>query len=229
MDITSHGIIYMLDLLGIASFAFSGALRAIRRRPDLVGITILAGATAIGGGMIRDALLGGGAGMLRDWRYPAVILASALVTAIFPKKLTERETFFKYFDALGLGIFSAIGATIALRSGLGFLWAMFVAGITGAGGGVVRDVLLNEMPLVLYKEVYITAVAIGAAALCIGRQFFGLGELTGFFLGMTITITIRAAAIYRSWSLPRVNLAARNNNWNRPLSGEWTFDEEENE
>lgn len=229
MDLTSHGIIYMLDLLGIASFAFSGALRAIRRRPDLVGITILAGATAIGGGMIRDALLGGGAAMLRDWRYPAVILASALVTAIFPKKLIERETFFKYFDAVGLGIFSSIGATIALRSGLGFLWAMFVAGITGAGGGVIRDVLLNEMPLVLYKEVYITAVAIGAAALWIGRRFLGLSELTGFLLGMIITITIRAVAIHRSWSLPRVGPAARDDNPNRPLFGEWTFDEERSE
>lgn len=229
MYITPNGIIRILDLIGIASFAFSGALRAIRRRLDLVGIAILAGATAIGGGMIRDALLGGGAAMLRDWRYPVVILASALVAALFPRKLAERETFFRYFDALGLGIFSAIGATIALQSGLGFLWALFVAGITGAGGGVVRDVLLGEMPLVLYKEIYITAVAFGAAALWISRQFLGFGEITGFFLGMTITIAIRVVAIWRAWSLPRVNLAAGDDAWDRTLFGEWGFDEDEDE
>jgi uncharacterized membrane protein YeiH len=167
-------------------------------------MTILAGATAIGGGMIRDALLGGGAGMLRDWRYPAVILASVLVTVLFPRKLTQREAFFKYFDALGLGIFSAAGATIAWRNNLGFLWALFIAAITGAGGGVIRDVLLNEMPLVLYKEIYITAVVLGAAALWAGRYWFEMGELTGFMLAMVITVVIRTAAIYRSWSLPRL-------------------------
>lgn len=229
MYITPNGIIRILDLMGIASFAFSGALRAIHRRLDLAGVTMLAGATAIGGGLIRDALLGGRAGMLRDWRYPAVILASALVAAAFPRKLAEKETFFRYFDAMGLGIFSAIGATIALQSGLGFLWAMFVACITGAGGGVVRDVLLGEVPLVLYREIYITAVVFGAAVLWISRQFLGVGELTGFFLGMTITIAIRVVAIWRAWSLPRVNLAARGDTLDRTLFGEWVFDEDEDE
>ncbi|MEJ2744247.1 MAG: trimeric intracellular cation channel family protein [bacterium] len=227
MDITPNGIIRILDLIGIASFAFSGALRAIHRRLDLVGITILAGATAIGGGLIRDALIGGRAGMLRDWRYPAVILASALVSIVFPRKLAEKETFFRYFDAMGLGIFSAIGATIALQSGLGFLWAMSVACISGAGGGVVRDVLLGEVPLVLYREIYITAVIFGAAALWIARRFLGAGELTGFFLGMTITIVIRVVAIWRAWSLPRVNLTARDDTLDRTLFGEWVFDEDE--
>lgn len=203
----TQNIIYVLDLVGVASFAFSGAVRAIRRRPDLVGVTVLAGATAVGGGMIRDALLGRGIGMLHDPFYPAVILASALITFAFPHTLTERETFFKYFDAFGLGIFSAIGATIAMQNNLNFLWVLFIAAITGAGGGVVRDVLLTEMPLVLYKEVYITAVAVGAAALWLGKTHLGLGEIEAFFLGMTITIAIRVTAIYRSWSLPRVRIA----------------------
>ncbi|MDD5556791.1 MAG: trimeric intracellular cation channel family protein [bacterium] len=200
----TDGIIHALDLLGMAAFAFSGALRAMRRRPDFVGMTILAGATAIGGGLIRDTILGGGAAMLRTWHYPAVILASVAVTAMFPFRLTERETFFQYFDAFGLGVFSAIGATIAWRNDIGFLWMLFIAAISGAGGGVIRDVLLNKMPLVLYREIYITAVVIGAAAMWVGRRFLGMGELACFSIAMTITIVIRMAAIRRGWSLPRI-------------------------
>jgi uncharacterized membrane protein YeiH len=200
--------LYILDLIGVGSFAFSGALRAIRRRPDFIGMTILAGATAIGGGMIRDLLLGGKAEMLHNWHYPAVILLSALITILFPSAVIEQITFFKYFDALGLGIFSAIGATVALQNGLGFLWVLFIAAITGAGGGVVRDVLLNEMPLVLYREIYITAVALGATALWIARHYCGAGELTGFYLAMIITITVRITAIQKGWTLPRINVTA---------------------
>jgi len=159
--------------------------------------------------MIRDALLGGGATMLHHWQYPAVIMASVFVTVLFPRKLTDRRTFFQYFDALGLGIFSAIGATIAMRNNLDFLWVVFIAAITGAGGGVIRDVLLNEMPLVLYREVYITAVAMGAAALWVGRCYFGLSEIGGFLLAMGITTIIRMEAIYRTWSLPRIVVHGR--------------------
>lgn len=94
---------------------------------------------------------------------------------------------------------------------------------------MVRDVLLNEMPLVLYKEIYITAVALGATALWIGRRFMGMGELSGFILGMTITITIRAVAIHRAWSLPRVGLSANDGTWNRLLFGGWSFDDANHE
>lgn len=203
----SKTIIYALDLIGTASFAFSGALRAMRRRPDPVGMTILATATAIGGGAVRDILLNRDVVMLRDWGYPLVILFSVIVTFVSPESLRRKEKFFKYFDAVGLGIFSAMGGTIALKTaGMNPLSVLFVAAITGAGGGIIRDVLLNEMPLVLYKEIYITAVIVGTVCLMLVHSL-GLGELAGFLAAAVVTTTVRITAIRRDWCLPRIRLS----------------------
>src|SRR5512135_1160055 len=108
MEISPASIIYAIDLFGTASFAFSGALRVIDRRPDFVGMLMLAGATAAGGSVLRDVILNRDVAMLRDWGYPIVILASVVVTFLFPRELIRRESIFKYFDAIGLGVFSAI-------------------------------------------------------------------------------------------------------------------------
>lgn len=203
MQITADEILYALDLMGTAAFAFSGALRALPGRPDIIGMTVLAGATAIGGGAIRDLMLNRTPQMLHDWAYPLVILASALVTFLFPLSVQKKARFFAYFDAVGLGVFSAIGANLALSAGMNPLSVLFIASITGAGGGVVRDVLLNEPPLVLYREVYITAVLLGAGGLLIVR-WCGAGELPGFLAAFVITTATRFAAIHWNWALPRV-------------------------
>lgn len=196
-------LLYALDLAGTAAFAFSGALRALDRRPDFVGMTILAGATALGGGIVRDAIFGQPAGMLRDVNYGLVIMASATIAFLFPWLLRQKESFFMYFDAVGLGVFSAIGATLAWNRGLDPISLVFVASLTGAGGGMIRDVLLGRMPVVLYREVYISAVVAGAMALAAAR-WGGLDEWAAFIIGMCITMTIRVLAIARGWSLPRV-------------------------
>ena len=220
MDIgLNSNLIYALDLVGTASFAFSGALRGLGRRPDIVGITILAGATAIGGGIVRDAILQQQVKMLWDVNYLLVILASAIVTYLFPRALSSRESFFKYFDAINLGIFSAIGASIAWKlghdaqflqqvhatpwyKGTNPLSVLFFAAITGAGGGVIRDILLNRVPLVLYKEIYILAVILGAGAMIVVRESGG-GEDVGFLTAMSITTAVRVLAIRFNWTLPR--------------------------
>ena len=201
-DIGSLNIRYALDLFGTAAFAFSGVLRGFHRKPDIVGMAILATATALGGGILRDAILGARATMLADPVYLLVILGTVLVSALTPARLRRGEAFFKYCDAVGLGIFSAIGATLALNDGLNALAVVFVAAITGAGGGIVRDVLLGEMPLVLYKEIYISAVAAGALALLAVRGLGGGADLA-FLAGMAVTVVIRVLAIWRNWSLPR--------------------------
>lgn len=212
-----NSLIYTLDLIGTASFAFSGALRGLDRRPDLVGISMLAGATAVGGGLVRDVALQRPVAMIWQVDYLVVILAAALITYLFPRALSYRESFFKYFDAIGLGIFSAIGAGIAYDMGLshgGIGWyhginplsVLFIAAITGAGGGVIRDVLLSRMPLVLYKDIYILAVAVGAAGMMLVRVM-GAGPDVGFVTAMVITTSIRVLAIWFNWSLPRVRHA----------------------
>ncbi len=196
-------ITYVLDLVGTASFAFSGVLRGMRRRPDIVGMTILAGATAVGGGAIRDMVLHRPVVMLQDINYLLVILLAVLVTVLFPKGLRRNEVFFKYFDAIGLGVFSAIGASVAWDRGLNPLSVLFIASITGAGGGVIRDVLLGEMPLVLYREVYISAVVAGAGAMMLAR-WLGASEIIGFLIAMAIATTLRMVCIRFDWSLPRL-------------------------
>jgi len=203
---TEQDIIHVLDLLGTASFAFSGALRGLNRRPDVVGMTILAGATALGGGIIRDVLMGRTILMLRDMNYLLVIVASAVLTALFPQRLYRKERFFLYFDAVGLGVFSAIGAGVAYSQGMNIVSVVFVACITGAGGGVIRDVLLGEMPLVLYREVYVLAVAVGSGVMLLVRAL-GAAELAGFLTAMGVTTVIRILAIRYNWSLPRIGVS----------------------
>lgn len=195
--------IYLLDLFGTASFAFSGALSALKRRPDIVGMMICAGATAVGGGMVRDVMLDRQVTMLHNIAYPLTIMATVIVTALFPKRVYRNETLIKYFDAIGLGVFSAIGASLAAEQGLNWLSVLFIACITGAGGGVIRDVLLNRMPLVLYSEVYISAVAAGAMVLLLGK-WAGLEQLPCFLLAWGIATVLRILAIRYHWQLPRI-------------------------
>ena len=202
--IYTSNIIYILDLVGTASFAFSGALRVLHKRPDIVGMTVLAGATAIGGSVVRDTILNRQVLILQDMAYPLVILASVFVAFVFPGSLRRNAVFFKYFDAVGLGIFAAIGAGVALQTpGMNVVSVVFIAAISGSGGGIIRDVLLNEMPLVLYKEVYVSAVVIGAIAF-IAAVKLTANPTVGFFVGMTVTIAIRTMAIWYNWSLPRL-------------------------
>jgi uncharacterized membrane protein YeiH len=201
---TSVNLIYWLDLVGTASFAFSGALRGLDRRPDFVGMAVLAGATAIGGGIVRDVILARPVKVLADVNYGIVILVSAAIAFLFPAALKKRESMFQYFDAVGLGIFSAIGASFAYSAGLNPISLLFVAAITGAGGGIIRDVLLGRMPVVLYREVYISAVAAGAMAL-LAVRYFGGDERAGFLAAWILTTVIRVISIIKNWSLPRLN------------------------
>lgn len=202
-------LMHVLDLMGTAAFAFSGALRSLPKRPDMVGMTILAGATAIGGGLVRDVVLQRPTPILADASYPLVILLSVAVAFFFPGRLLRHEKFFQYFDAVGLGVFSAIGAGLAMDKHLNPLSVLFVAAITGAGGGIIRDVLCIQMPLVLYREIYILAVLAGAGAL-LAVRWLGGSQDAAFVVAMALTTAIRVLAIRFGWRLPRVN----------PLGGE---------
>jgi uncharacterized membrane protein YeiH len=196
-------MLYVLDLLGTSAFAFSGALCAIRRRPDPVGMVILATATAIGGGMIRDVLLGSPARVLADVNYLLVTLLSAGICIFAPRILLHQRRFFLYFDALGLGVFSAIGAAFAIKQNMNPLSVLFIAAITGAGGGIVRDVLLGKMPVVLYRDIYISAVMAGAGLMMLLR-LTPLPEWAPPVSAFAATTTIRVLAIRFNWRLPRI-------------------------
>lgn len=196
--------IYVIDLVGTASFAFSGAIRAMDRRPDFVGMLILAGATAGGGGVLRDVVLHREVAILHDAAYPLVILLSVVVTCLFPAALCRNERFFKYFDAVGLGAFSAITANVTWGTpGIPWLSVLFVATFTACAGGVLRDLILRKPTAVLANELYITPMIAGTAGLMAVRSL-GLGELAGFAAAMLLTSGIRTMAIARDWRLPRI-------------------------
>jgi uncharacterized membrane protein YeiH len=196
--------IYVVDLVGTASFAFSGALRAADRRPDLVGMLILAAATAAGGSVFRDVVLNHDVAMLRDGGYPAVILVATVLTFFFPSSVLRRERLFKYSDAVGLGIFSAFTASYAWQTpGIHPLAVLFVATAAGCAGGVVRDLIIRKDTLVLTNELYVTPMIVGTAAL-MGVEMLGGGRLAGFFTALGVTTLIRLLAIRFDWRLPRL-------------------------
>jgi uncharacterized membrane protein YeiH len=204
MPVDPQRVIYVFDLFGTASFAFSGAIRAMDRRPDFVGMLILAGATAVGGSVLRDVFLSRNVMILHDWGYPLVILLSVIATCLFPLALCRKERFFKCFDAVGLGTFSAITANAAWGSpGINPLSILFVATFTGCAGGVIRDLLIQKQTLVLANELYVTPVVIGAAGLMVVRAA-GFSELAGCTVAMPLAAGIRLMAIYWDWRLPRI-------------------------
>jgi uncharacterized membrane protein YeiH len=200
-------VIYAVDLVGTASFAFSGALRAIDRRPDVVGMLILAAATAAGGSVFRDVVLHRDVAMLRDGGYPAVILLATAVTFLFPASVSRRERLFKYSDAIGLGVFSAFTASAAWHSpGIHPLAVLLIATVAGCAGGVVRDLIIRKDTLVLANELYVTPMIVGTAAL-MAVEALGASALAGFLTAMAVTTALRVFAIRFDWRMPRLGHA----------------------
>ncbi len=208
MAANAQTLFYAIDLFGTASFAFSGALRAMDRKPDFVGMLILAGATAVGGSVLRDMILNRDVLLLRDAGYPLVIVIAVVATFLWPALLRRHESMFRYFDAIGLGVFSAITASVAWGTpGINPLSVLLIATMTGCAGGVVRDVIIDKTTLVLSNELYVTPVIIGAAALMLVEMLFG-SSLAGFCTAMIATTALRLLAIRFDWRLPRL-LAVR--------------------
>jgi uncharacterized membrane protein YeiH len=196
--------IYAVDLLGTASFALSGALRAVDRRPDFVGMLILATSAAVGGGVLRDVILKRDILFLHDIGYPLVVLLAVVAVCVFPFQFSKRERTFRYFDAIGLGVFSASTAAVTWHtSGVNALSVLFVATATGCAGGVVRDLMIDKPTLVLANELYVTPAILGAGALMIAERC-GASEAGSFAVAMLVTTTLRVCAIRFDWRLPRI-------------------------
>lgn len=196
-------IVFALDLFGTASFAVSGALRVIDRKPDFVGMLILATATALGGAILRDTIVNRQVVAFKYNEYSYVILASVILTFFFPGKMLRNEKLFRYFDAVGLGIFAAITANVAQENGLGPLSTVLVASLGGCAGGVVRDLVIQKPTIVLSNEIVVTPVILGALSFVLVR-YFGGGELGGIAAAFIIGCGMRIGAIRFDWRLPRI-------------------------
>lgn len=185
----------LLNFIGLFVFAVSGALTALRNDLDVFGVAMIAFVTGVGGGTVRDVLLGS----FPVWwiKEPAAIgicLAGALVATVAQPAIASRLKALIWADAAGLAVFAVLGAQAALAVGASPVIAIFMAAVTATFGGVVRDVLCNEVPLVLKQEIYATAALIGAAVY-VGLVALHLNEGAAAVAAALITFLVRAAAI----------------------------------
>ncbi len=192
----------MLDLLGVAVFAVTGALTASRKQMDIVGFALLATVTAIGGGTLRDLVLGAQPVFwVREPIYVALCIAVAVVVFFTAHIPESRFRWLLWLDAVGLSFFCVAGADKAVTAGTGWFIAIVMGVITATFGGVVRDVLGGEIPVILRREIYATAALAGAAAF-VGLIAAGIEGGLAALAGFAICLTIRGLALHRGWSLP---------------------------
>lgn len=197
-----HTFYYILELLGIFAFAISGATAAKQRDLDIFGIFALAFTVSCGGGIIRDICIGAipPAG-LTTWFYPAAaIVATALTVGFygFVKKLNHPVLL---FDAAGLALFAVTGTQKALLYGLDGQGAILLGTMTAVGGGVLRDVLLNRVPVILQKEIYAMAAVVASAIVVSGSYFKLLTRDTVSVIALVVAFVIRILALRFHWNL----------------------------
>ena len=197
--------IYVLDLFGTMAFAVTGAFKAIEHKADIVGIIILATITGLAGGTIRDIVFGKTLpNSLIDPAYVIITVISAIVLFLLYSKMKKHWNVFLKFDAVGLGVFTVIGATFAYNLfGMNFLIIVLSGMLTGIGGGILRDVFVNQTPIVFVKELYASASFIGAIVfyftLLITNEVYA-----ATILGIVLTTGLRLVAMKYNWNLPRV-------------------------
>ncbi|HEY9564943.1 MAG TPA: trimeric intracellular cation channel family protein [Nocardioides sp.] len=195
-------ILVSLDLLGIFVFAMSGALVAIRKDLDLFGVLVLAGATGLGGGFIRDVLIDATPpAALADWRYLLVPVTAGLVCFFAHPALARIERHINVLDAFGLSLFCVTGAIKAMNYGLGPVPAALMGMVTGIGGGMIRDVLAGRVPVVFRGELYATPALAGAAVVAVLHEFEQPLYLTA--IGGLLCLVWRLVALRRNWQAPK--------------------------
>ena len=202
----------ILEIVGTVAFAASGALTAVKKQMDLLGVIVLGIVTAVGGGIVRDLILGITPPLAFRNPMCAIIASITSVSLFIPwvrRRLMRRERLFDYtlffMDSIGLGVFTVMGIWNALdfspeRST--FL-LVFVAVLTGVGGGVMRDVLAGDMPYILVKHIYACASFVGALSCVLLQKVIPL--YAAMLIGMTLVFLIRLLAAHYHWNLPKAN------------------------
>lgn len=198
-------LIYSLDLIGTFVFAISGTLTAMNKKFDIFGAAVIAFVTAVGGGTIRDLLIGSQpVGWMLDLNY-LIVIAAAVPTSFFFKMYIQklRRTMF-LFDTIGIGLFTILGLQKTLDFDLVPVVALMMGIVSAVFGGVVRDILCNEVPLIFRKEIYATACLAGGL-LYLGLQYLGLAYHLSIWITVFFIIILRILAIKKHWSLPIPN------------------------
>ena len=195
--------LWIIDILGTISFAVSGAFLAMQKKLDPFGVLVLAFVTAIGGGTLRDMLIGNlPVSWLRNETLAIVILCSASATLLFGRQLRQLTKTLFLFDALGLGLFTLVGIELGIARDFSVGVCISLGTITACFGGVVRDVLLNEVPLLFRKEIYALACIMGGMAYFFLR-WMGVDENLSKAICILLIVAIRIVAYRYNLSLPR--------------------------
>ena len=196
-------VLVVLDLVGIFVFALTGALVGVRKELDVFAVLVLAGTAGLGGGFLRDVLIGAvPPAALADWRYLMVPAVAGLVTFFFHPAVGRMERVVTVLDAAGLALFCVTGGLKALDHGLGPVPSALMGMLTGIGGGMLRDVLTGRVPLVFRGELYATPALVGAAVAVVGHQL-GLRTAVIAVPAAAICFVWRVVAVRRGWNAPR--------------------------
>ncbi len=195
--------VYVLEMLGTAAFAVSGALAASRKRMDIFGFCVLALMPAVGGGTIRDIIIDRvPVFWVSDNRYVAVAIIAALVVFFAPHRRPGiRREILVWADALGLALFAALGTEISLKYDTGPLVAVMLGVTTAVTGGMIRDIICNEIPLILSREIYATA-AFAASLAYVATDRLALSDNASLIIAVVTGLLVRGFAIIYNWSLP---------------------------
>ena len=200
---TESSVLLALDLTGTFAFALNGALTALRfARLDIVGVVTLAMITALGGGIIRDVLIGSlPPATFSDWRYLAVAAAGGLIAFVFGRRLERLNTPITVLDAAGLSLFAVTGAGKALDLGLGPAQAVILGAITGVGGGTLRDVLIRQIPSVLSSGLYAIPALLGATITVVAIRL-GVDGLPAALVAASACFVLRMIGVRFDLSAP---------------------------
>src|SRR3954471_3452344 len=193
-------LLLALDLIGTFVFALSGAVSGVKNRLDAFGVGVLAFVAGNAGGVTRDLLIGAvPPAAINDWRYVAASLAAGAITYVWYPSVKRLQPIVLLFDAAGLGLFAVAGTQKALAVGINPFVAALLGMLTGIGGGVLRDLLVNEIPVVLRADLYALA-ALAGAAVVVGGHLSGWPPTATTIVGAILCLGIRLVAIRRGWN-----------------------------
>jgi uncharacterized membrane protein YeiH len=217
--ISTETFVHILDLGGTFVFAISGAVAAVNRRLDIFGILVLSFVAGNVGGITRDLLIGAvPPAALTDGRYLLVSVVAGLITFFSYAGLDKLRTPVLMFDAAGLSFFAVAGAEKAIEFGLSPVMSALLGMLTGIGGGIMRDVLLAEIPHVLRSDLYAVAALVGASSVVIGHVL-GVSYGISAPVGGVLCLGLRYMAIWHGWHLPLAHLSAQRRAETKPSRG----------
>ena len=199
----TNEVIHSFDLFGTAVFAITGALCGVHHRLDLLGVVVFGCTVGVGGGILRDTIIGAvPAAALKDLTYLVLCIVTSLIVFYIARYLRNLHRIIAFCDAVGLGVFTAIGAAKGHAYELSTIGVILCGVLTAVGGGILRDVMSKSIPVVLTSDFYATASLLGGVLFCLLKEFTHLTDLTLFLIVFAFVASIRIAAMHYKLHLP---------------------------